>query len=830
MKSMNANIVSLLRILGLVTLIVFNTVNSLKAQATTISGFVRDSTNNESLSFVSVFVPGTGWGAATNRDGYYVITGLPRDTVTVTASIIGYEAAQLRVNLAEIPAARLDFFLAPIVLEGEAVTVTASRQRFEESVDISTVTLDMREIQVAPAFVEADVFRTIQLLPGVQSVNDYSSAMYVRGSTPDQNLILLDGITVYNPFHLGGVFSTFNTDAVKEAEFIAGGFPARYGGRMGSVLEIVNRDGNAREFSGRINVSLISSKALVEGPLPQIGPVRGSYMLAARRTYFDKIVNAAAFVSGYTKEPDYIGFPYYFYDLQAKANLDLGNNHRFTISTFKGRDVLYIEDEYDSKTPVEYLEEGIESELYGSRTTLDWGWGNTTSSLTWRWVTSPRLITKVYLAGSRFRYAIEVRDRSYDETIYDDNTRYESSSDDRFEIFDLVEDRTARVELTYTPNDHHSIVVGTVRKQLHFNLGWIFDWSWSENVETESRSDTSLWIMHEPVEQAFYLEDTWSVSSRLLLKAGLRVSGYSLHGGLNPEPRLGAKFFLRSDLALTASVGRYYQYLTTANPSDENLRIIDLWLPAPAERPAPLADHTIAGIEYLTHGDMLVKMEVYTKSFANLLYLEQGYVFFMEPGDEARREEVFSEFHPAKAAACGLEFLVKKNSGKVRGWIGYTYARTKWHTAEHGWYFPNYDRTHTINLVADWQLNEKWHFSTAYSYATGNPYTPILGRYEPYRENYFSGDREYYTGYRRFLLGDKNSTRYPVYHRWDVSFTKRRSLRNGGFLETYIQVLNVLNHMNVFQYFYDTGQAEGVERWAIPMFPILPTIGVRCEF
>ena len=256
----------------------------------TISGFVRDSTNSESLSFVNVFVQGTTRGAATNRDGYYVITGVPLDTVTVVASIIGYELARQAVDLRERPSARLDFRLAPTVLMGEEVTITAQRQRFRQAVEVSTVILDTREIQVTPAFVEADVFRTLQLLPGVQSVSDYSSAMYVRGSTPDQNLILLDGITVYNPFHLGGVFSTFNTDAIKEAEFIAGGFPARYGGRMGSVLEIINRDGNARDYSAKVNISLISSKALVEGPLPKVGPVKGSFMLAGRRTYFDKIV------------------------------------------------------------------------------------------------------------------------------------------------------------------------------------------------------------------------------------------------------------------------------------------------------------------------------------------------------------------------------------------------------------------------------------------------------------------------------------------------------------------------------------------------------------
>ena len=821
----------------------------LQAQTGTVSGFVKDSTNSESLSFVNVFVRGTTRGAATNRDGYYVITGVPRDTVTVVASIIGYKLARLTVDLRDHPSARLDFRLAPAILMGEEVTVTAQRQRFRQAVEVSTVTLDTREINIAPAFVEADVFRTLQLLPGVQSVSDYSSAMYVRGSTPDQNLILLDGITIYNPFHLGGIFSTFNTDAIKEAEFIAGGFSAKYGGRMGSVLEIINRDGNAEEFSGKVNISLISSKALVEGPLPKVGPFKGSFMLAGRRTYFDTVVDAGYFIfknatrflkpqffRDYLADYNFIGFPYYFYDYQAKANLDLGNRHRLTVSTFKGRDILAVEAENEYTSSDEYPSYSREGYYYyRTRYGLDWSWGNTTNSLTWRWIASPRLVSKVYLAGSHFQYGINVKYNNYRENETSSGEIEESTEELSFDIFDLVEDRTARAELTFLPNDRHSIGAGAEQKWLHFNLGWLFLTSISNSDTSFTRTDTSLWIEYRPIERAAYLEDKWRLSSRLMVKAGLRISQYSLRDTINLEPRLSAKFFLHSDLALTASAGRYYQYLTTANPGDENFRIIDLWLPAPPDRPSPFADHLIVGIEHLSEGDLLLKAEMYSKTFANLLYLKQGIVFFMGPDAAPGSEEVFSKFHPAQAAAHGLELLAKKNSGKVRGWLGYTYAQTKWHTEEHGWYPPKYDRTHTLNLVADWQMTDKWHFSTAYSFSTGNPYTPVLGRYRPY-DVWDYGEKSYETLYPRFLVGEKNSERYPAYHRWDVSFVKRRPLGKRGYKETYVQILNVLNHMNVLQYFYSekndpkTYESLGIQHTAIPMFPFFPTIGVRYEF
>ena len=232
---------------------------------------------------------------------------------------------------------RLDFRLQQTILEGEAVDVFGEAQKMRELVEPSRISLDLRTLQSVPAFIEPDLFRTVQLLPGVQTLNDYSSALYVRGSTPDQNLIMLDGITDYNPYHLGGIFSTFNTDAIKEADFHAGGFPARYGGRMGAILNVINREGNTEEFEGHANISLISSKVLLEGPLPKYKGLKGSWMIAGRRTYFDQFFNALVAWSG---GPSDFEFPYFFYDYQLKVNVDLSQDHRLTYSRFYGDDIL----------------------------------------------------------------------------------------------------------------------------------------------------------------------------------------------------------------------------------------------------------------------------------------------------------------------------------------------------------------------------------------------------------------------------------------------------------------------------------------------------------
>ena len=257
-----------------------------------INGFVRDDRSGEPISYANVFLSNTTLGAATNRDGYFIISNIPNGEYEINATMIGYGLFKQDINIIEDKSIRLDIRLIEKVIQTSEVLVTAERQKFERSMESSQISLDIREINSAPAFIEPDVFRTLQMLPGVQTTSDFSSALYVRGSTPDQNLIMLDGIAVYNPYHLGGIFSTFNTDAIKEADFHAGGFPARYGGRMGAILNVLNREGNTGKVKGSANISLISSKGLIEGPLPNWKGMKGSWMVSGRRTYFDTVIDA----------------------------------------------------------------------------------------------------------------------------------------------------------------------------------------------------------------------------------------------------------------------------------------------------------------------------------------------------------------------------------------------------------------------------------------------------------------------------------------------------------------------------------------------------------
>ena len=792
-------------------------------EAATIGGFVRDDASGEPLAYTNVFVKGSNTGSAANIDGYYVLANFPAGTKEVVASIIGYGMVKKEVTVQAGQELRLDFRLNRTVLEGETIDVFGEAQKMRQLVEPSRVTLDMRTLETAPAFVEPDLFRTVQMLPGVQTLNDFSSALYVRGSTPDQNLIMMDGITIYNPYHLGGIFSTFNTDAIKEADFHAGGFPARYGGRMGAILNVINREGNTEKFQGNANISLVSSKILMEGPTPKIMKMKGSWMVAGRRTYFDQIINAILRSSGAGKEAK---FPYYFYDYQIKVNLDLNPDHRLTYSRFYGDDVLEInvssnEEEYD-----------VYSDYYENRKSrfkIEWPWGNHTNSLTWRWLVNPKLVARTFVANSRYRF-------HFDMTIREEGDwRMESETGTygdqfSFDFFDIIEDRTLETELSWHGIANHQLMGGAQLKRVNYSLGMEFEYS---NLDTTLFLNP-LNMEDQTVETALFVQDKWDVSSKLALQIGGRLMDYSLHKELYFDPRFGLKYLLRQDLSLKLALGRYHQFLTIANPEDETLRIIDFWLGLPADQPATYSDHAILGVEYLSGKNWLFRAETYYKHFENLITLKQGELFTEET--DQLRFTPFNEFDETRAYAYGLELLFKKTAGRVRGWVGYTYAETKRHIDKHGWYYPKYDRKHTLNLVGDVAIPiiRETYFSTALQASSGQPFTPPLGRYEKWNTSH-DAYMPYWGYYENNLVGRKNSDRLPTYFRLDIGLKQKKQFFSFPY-ERFIQLVNVTNRVNALTYQYRnktnrlTGERLGLERAAVPMFPFFLTFGYRIEF
>ena len=788
-----------------------------------ISGFVRDDTSGEPISYANVFLSNSTLGAATNQDGYFVISNIPVGKYELNATMIGYGIFKQNIELSEGQPIRLDIRLNEEIIQTTEVLVTAERQKFERSMESSQISLDIREINSAPAFIEPDVFRTLQMLPGVQTTSDFSSALYVRGSTPDQNLIMLDGIAVYNPYHLGGIFSTFNTDAIKEADFHAGGFPARYGGRMGAILNVLNREGNTRKVKGSANISLISSKGLIEGPLPSWRGVKGSWMISGRRTYFDTVIDALKIPIGQRIDGSdiYFQFPYYFYDYQVKINVDIDQDHRLTYSRFYGDDI--VDFSFEETLESSGTNVNVRSETgFG----VKWPWGNHTNGLTWRWIIAPDLVAKTFFSHSRYRFDFELSAQDRNTYTYTDST-IELFSDVTFRAFDIIKDNTIETALTWQAAQDHTVTGGFQVKDVNFDLGLDI----SIATQDTSLDFSLLSLVNNTREIAFFFQDKWDFSEKLKFQFGLRSTHYNLHNNIYFDPRLSMKYHYSKDIAFKLNWGLYHQFLTTANNQDENLRLVELWLGIPKDKPASVAQHIISGLEYMSPKNIFYRLEVYHKDFDNLLTLKEENTNTVEG---AESDSTTNEFWDTKGNSHGIELLIKKSSGKLNGWVGYTYARTKYYTDPSGWHYPNFDRTHTLNIVCNIELSQDLEFSAGLTQSSGNPYTKILGRLYEWEQDLYSNMVWY--PYDSYIVGEKNTERYDDYFRVDIGLTRKGGNIFGQEYDTYWQIMNLTQNLNILQYTYDTntdpltGDQLGVRRRPVPMFPLIFTFGIKFEF
>jgi len=788
-----------------------------------INGFVREESSGEPISYANVFLSNTALGAATSRDGYFVITDVPKGEYEFNVTMIGYSVYKEKISVSDTASIRLEILLKEEVIETSEILVTAERQKFERAIESSQISLDLREINSVPAFIEPDIFRTLQMLPGVQTSSDFSSALYVRGSTPDQNLIMLDGIAIYNPYHLGGIFSTFNTDAIKEADFHAGGFPARYGGRMGAVLNIINREGNTNKVTGMANISLISSKALLEGPIPTWKGMKGSWMISGRRTYFDRVIDALKIPIGRKADGSnsYFQFPYYFYDYQIKANIDINQDHRLTYSRFYGDDVLdYAYDESDTYSNSDV---SVKQDFdFG----IDWPWGNKTNGLTWRWIVSPEIIAKTFISSSRYRFNFNLGFNQRDTYTYSDSTVVVFQNID-YSIFDIINDNTIETEVTWKAAENHEVTGGFQVKDVDYDLGI--------NISLETQDSTfsfmPLSLKNNTREVSIFLQDRWNYSDKFKFQLGVRGTDYNLHDKFYLDPRIGMKYHYNSDIALKLNWGVYHQFLTTANNQDENLRLVELWLGIPEDKKASVSQHLISGIEYMSPKNIFYRLELYNKTFDNLLTVKQENPNTVEGSST---DSTLNEFWDTKGNSWGVEFLLKKSSGRLNGWVGYTYAEANYYNEPSGWHHPNFDRTHTLNIIMNYDLTPEIQINYGLTRSSGNPYTKILGRVYDWQQNLDSDT--YWYPVDSYIIGEKNTERYDKYFRVDVGMTRKKGNLFGLNYDTYWQIMNVTKHLNVLSYAYRTktdpltGNRIGVERRAVPMFPLIVTFGIKFDF
>lgn len=787
---------------SLIKTIIFILVLSSFLLSENISGTITDKSTGEPLPYTNIILLENDRGTSTDISGYYIIPNVSLGTYTIKIMMIGYTTLEKSIELGP-ESGKFNFELDPEPIVGNEIKVSAERTRFDKRVDISRVNISNQEIRKAPAFVEADLFRTLQLLPSVSASNDFNAALIVRGGSPDENLILLDGTEIYNPYHIGGVFSTFNADMISDAEFLAGGFPAKFGGRLSSVLNITGREGNSKngrlpqslsglkkywDFSGASgNISLLSSKILTEGLL-----YKGSWMFSARRTYFDKFVDMY-----YDSNNDTPPGNYYFWDTHLKLKFSPNNTNQFFYSQFSGRDNLFANIGGDGFPGIDF----------------GWDWGNGTQNLTWKFIPNSNYFLKTRLSKTTYKFNVDfaidfnpdVADTT--ETI---NLDSGESIDLSLYLDNLVEDSDFNQELKYIVNE-----------SLNFDFGWQLKNLSLKYTETFAGQQVTN-IKSTPKIFSSFININWSPNPLLKTVSGFRLSKFNGYNKLLINPKFSLKYNPISDLAIKASIGRYSQFLYTINQEDELLRIVDFWQPIPEGKKPQEADHIILGIEYWINDGNTISFEVYHKNYSTIYDLNPKF-------DATDIESSLAIAGTAKSG--GIEFLYRFRKNKISGWLSYAYSKIErtvdlnsdgiiWDEQEI--YPAKYDKPHSLNGLVSYDINEKYTMGLTASFGSGQTYTPVIGKvYQTNAEAYGTLENPY----SNFgtIFGAKNSSRYPNYFRMDVSIARKMKLF-GIDSELKFQIVNLTDNFNVLLYNWDHESSPSKVQ-AYSMFPRIITFG-----
>ena len=761
-----------------VVLILF--AGSAPAQDTaSLSGYVRDATNGETLLGANVVLQGDTtvadpiWrGTATNNAGYYSLPDIPPGTYTVVASYLGFTRYTDTLTLEAGEARRLDIDLQPANLEVGEVVVTGERDAAEEQ-SIGAARVPTALIKELPTVLEPDLFRSLQLLPGVKAASDFSSGLYIRGGSPDQTLILLDRTTVYNPTHFFGLFSTFNPDAIKDVQLYKGGYPAEYGGRLGSVVDIYNKDGNRQEAEGGLSVGLLASRAYVEGPYGRgdDGNERGSYMVAVRRSTLEPVLAAL-------QNADIEGIPesFHFYDVNAKVNADLGANNRLSVAAYGGQDVLDLEFLDDGRFDIEY--------------------GNRTLSVDWTHLLSDGVFTNLTLTRSGYQ-----------------STPIATIAGTRITQDNEVTDWSLKADVEAQPNEKHTLQAGVWAGTLEFRLRETFDGDETFRQRLQSEYASA------------YVQDAYSPTDDWTFTAGLRASHFASGNFWRIEARLSVDYALTPSVRLQTAYGRYHQYLTLE--TSQLFTGFDTWLTTDEGVPPAYGDQFVAGIKTQPLPGWDLNVEAYARTMRDLFERDP---FLPDVAGVPYAET----FRFGRGRAYGGELLLRRNTGRLSGFLGYTLGRTERrfpqvNVSSSGtpqFYVPKYDRTHDLNLVLNYRLNDAWKLSSVFNYATGQAYTQPTFRYslpnDPFQSSSVSRD---------VLISPFNGERLPAYHRLDIGATRTGRFFGVADYQFQVQLINAYSRRNIWFYFFEFEDDGSVTREEVPQIPVpIPNLSFSLTF
>jgi len=776
-------------------------------QQLTISGFVREKGSLELLPGVNVYLRNSNIGGVTNTYGFYSISIPKSDSATISYSFVGYETQTL--SIAAASNRQLDVTLSS-VNQLEEVTVSARRQgeNVSESVQMSKIEVPISQIKKIPSFFgEKDVIRVLQLMPGVQKGTEGQTGLYVRGGGPEQNLIILDDAVVYNASHLFGFFSVFNSDALKSVELTKGGFPARYGGRLSSVVEMNMKEGAKDKLHGEGGIGLISSRLTLEGPLVRN---KSSFLVSARRTYID-VLAAPLIAQQQTGSSSKVKPGYYFYDLNAKVNYDFGQKNKLYVSGYFGQDRFHIREK---------------SENSENRSGLNWG--NATATVRWNHLINNKLFVNTSLIYSHFNFNIFSNDKEYKDGVLTDEFTLDYNS--------LIRDYSLKTDFDFYPNAKHTIKFGAQATSHRFvpsALALEGDFTGS-NIDIQAKPI-------ETIEAGAYIEDTWQPFSALKVNGGLRLSMFQTQTKtyLRPEPRLSAALKLAKDFSLKASYAKMNQYVHLLTNTGLGLPT-DLWVPT-TDRIAPQQSSQVAAglAKDLEKPGLAITLEGYYKTMNNIISYKEGSSFISLDGQNANELNWEDNVTSGKGWSYGAEFMVQKKTGKLSGWVGYTLSWTKWKFPELNFgktFYPRYDRRHDISVVGIYELSKRITLSATWVYGTGNALTIPISKFPVFENSVIPGYNggPMHNGNSNNEYSEKNGFRAEAYHRMDLAIQfhkkKKRHERTWEF-----GLYNAYSRKNPFFYNLDRKFDENKGRSVntltrYSLFPVLPSFSYNFKF
>jgi hypothetical protein len=752
-----------------------------------LSGLVR-SAKGEILPGASVSVPALNTGTAADSAGHFALN-LPAGRYEVVVEFVGYNRITREVNLNRNQ--RLNFSLeengnelGEVIVEG---TVTLEEKL--KTTQMGVEHLSIREAKLLPAlFGEVDILKTLQLKPGVQSGGEGTSGLFVRGGSADQNLVMVDNALVYNPNHLFGLFSVFNSDAVQSVDLYKSGFPAQFGGRLSSVVDVKLREGDRQNYVATGGIGLISSRLTYEGPIVK---GKGSFIVSGRRTYFD-IFTRAINKANEGKE-DYSPIPdYHFYDLNIKANYSLGPKDQLFLTGYLGRDIFGFSSPNGFK--------------------FDFRWGNTLGVLRWNHVFSPQLFVNTSFSVSDYKYELT---NSLDQFS--------------FGLGSSITDFTGRTDVEYAPNDRHTLKAGVMLTQHLFGVG---------NLDANSgdgRINFGAGVNYRGLDGGVYASDNYKLSDKWQLEGGLRLSGFNsgkdTYFGL--EPRASARYALNERTSIKGSYALMYQYVHLVTNSGASLPT-DVWYPSRLSTEPQRSQQLSSGVSFLLgQGKYLLTNEIYYKWGYNQVDFKDGAQLFVN-------ENLDDEFLYGKSWAYGNELYLEKKTGKTTGWIGYTLAWS-WRNFqpqrgtsginEGRDFHPTYDRRHNLTVVVLHKLNSRIDLTASFIYTTGSATTLPAGRFG-YQD--IPGSSTGFDPRPVPVYPDRNSYRLIPYHRLDLGMVYKIGARRNQDLT--FSIYNAYNRRNAYFVFFETvrdkvqDRITGFRAQQVSLFPIIPSVTYNFRF